>query len=40
MDSVIRRMPWTKEMNNEVLLEREWLVTNGLGGMPQARLPA
>src|ERR1700704_1926906 len=31
--SVIRSMPWDgKQMSRELLLAREWLVTNGLGG--------
>src|SRR3954466_12922865 len=30
---VVREMPWKHgEMSDEVLLQREWLVTNGLGG--------
>src|SRR5262245_2261883 len=31
---ILHRMPWSAlpEKNPEVLLEREWLVTNGLGG--------
>src|SRR6266700_1554680 len=31
---ILHRMPWSAvpENNPEVLLEREWLVTNGLGG--------
>jgi predicted glycogen debranching enzyme len=34
MDSVKRRMPWTEPDpgNTEPLLNREWLLTNGLGG--------
>ncbi len=32
MDSVIRRMTWVKDSDVETLLDREWLVTNGLGG--------
>jgi predicted glycogen debranching enzyme len=31
--SVIRTMPWdSAKMSREILLDREWLVTNGLGG--------
>jgi len=31
--SIVRAMPWDgKQMSREVLLTREWLVTNGLGG--------
>ncbi len=30
---VVRRMPWKRgEASDEVLLHREWIVTNGLGG--------
>src|SRR3954470_12859851 len=30
---VVREMPWKHgEMSDEVLLQREWIVTNGLGG--------
>src|SRR5467141_3748248 len=30
---VVRSMPWDgKQMSRELLLTREWLVTNGLGG--------
>jgi predicted glycogen debranching enzyme len=34
MDSLVRRMPWQETAAKEVepLLDREWLVTNGLGG--------
>src|SRR6187399_666482 len=31
--TVVRRMPWNcKESSRELLLNREWLVTNSLGG--------
>jgi len=31
--SVVRAMPWDgAKMSREILLDREWLVTNGLGG--------
>src|SRR6187399_3531532 len=31
--TVVRRMPWNcEESSRELLLNREWLVTNGLGG--------
>src|SRR5436190_9680858 len=31
--SIVRAMPWDSEkMSREILLRREWLVTNGLGG--------
>src|SRR6059058_3966451 len=31
--SVVRTMPWDgAKMSREILLDREWLVTNGLGG--------
>src|SRR6187455_1237560 len=31
--TVIRRMPWNcQESSREILLNRDWLVTNGLGG--------
>ena len=30
--TVIRRMPWNAETSRDVLLDREWIVTNGLGG--------
>ncbi len=29
---VTRTMPWNRESSPEILLNREWLVTNGLGG--------
>src|SRR5438552_15485489 len=34
MDELIRRMPWKRPSgpDDEALLTREWLVTNGLGG--------
>jgi predicted glycogen debranching enzyme len=38
MDELIRRMPWTWAGTEDVspLVEREWLVTNGLGGYASA----
>src|SRR6266702_5805597 len=31
--TIIRAMPWdSSQMSREILLTREWLVTNGLGG--------
>jgi predicted glycogen debranching enzyme len=40
MDELIRRMPWTKANADNVrpLVEREWLVTNGLGGYASGTL--
>lgn len=33
MDQAVLRMPWSgQQTNSELLLTREWLVTNGLGG--------
>ncbi|HEX9006046.1 MAG TPA: glycogen debranching enzyme N-terminal domain-containing protein, partial [Bacteroidota bacterium] len=32
MNDIMRRMPWSPDRNIEELLDREWLVTNGLGG--------
>jgi predicted glycogen debranching enzyme len=40
MDELIRRMPWTGATPNDarLLVEREWLVTNGLGGYASGTL--
>src|SRR5262249_9495138 len=34
MDELVRTIPWSKDKSSDLLplLEREWLVTNGLGG--------
>src|SRR5947209_8585868 len=34
MNNLVRRMPWSEARGDklELLLSREWLVTNGLGG--------